>query len=144
MGFVKRTANTKAKVNPSDFESYKQQFVFDIQTIMEMDEIPRELVINWDHTGIQYVPISSWTMAKEGSKRVEIAGKDDKRQISAVFANTTSGDFLPIQVIYTRKTRKCLPTVKFPSDWNVTHTPNHWANEATTEEYIKGILMLNK
>ena len=27
MGFVKRRASTKAKVNPSDFESYKQQFV---------------------------------------------------------------------------------------------------------------------
>ena len=27
MGFVKGRASTKAKVNPSDFESYKQQFV---------------------------------------------------------------------------------------------------------------------
>ena len=78
MGFVKRRASTKAKVNPSDFESYKQQFVFDIQTVMEMEEIPRQLVINWDHTGIQYVSVSSWTMAKEGSKQVEIAGINNK------------------------------------------------------------------
>ena len=141
MGFVKRRASTKAKVNPSDFESYKQQFVFDIQTVMEMEEIPRQLVINWDHTGIQYVPVSSWTMAKEGSKRVEIAGINDKRQITAVFANTMSGDFLPPQVIYSGKTRKCLPSVKFPNDWSVTYTQNHWANEVTTEEYIKSILL---
>ena len=45
---------------------------------MEMEEIPRQLLINWDHTGIQYVPVSAWTMAKEGSKRVEIAGINDK------------------------------------------------------------------
>ena len=34
---------------------------------------------------MHYVPVSSWTMAKEGSKRVEICGMDDKRQITAVF-----------------------------------------------------------
>ncbi len=44
-----------------------------------MEEIPSELVINWDHTGIHYVPVSNWTMAKEGSKRIEIFGADDKR-----------------------------------------------------------------
>ncbi len=119
MGFVKRRSSTAAKVNPANFEYYKQQFVFDVQTVIEMEEIPRQLVINWDHTGIHYVP---WTMTKEGSKRVEIAGMNDKRQITAVFANTTSGDFLPPQVIYTGKTPKCLPSVKFPSDWNVTYS----------------------
>ena len=56
MGYVKRRANTKAKVNPSDFEAYKSQFLLDIKTVVEMEEIPKELVINWDHTGIQYMP----------------------------------------------------------------------------------------
>ena len=46
MGFVKRRVSTKAKVNPDDFESYKQQFVFDVQTVIQMEEIPRELIIN--------------------------------------------------------------------------------------------------
>ncbi len=68
MGYVKRQASSKAKVTVSDFEAYKSQFVYDINTIIEMEEIPTKLVINWDHTGIHYVPISSWTMAKEGSK----------------------------------------------------------------------------
>ena len=27
-----------------------------------MEEIPDELVINWDQTGIKYVPVSQWTM----------------------------------------------------------------------------------
>lgn len=92
--FVKRRASTKAKVNPPDFERVKAQFLFHIETVIEMEEVPCELVINWDQTGIQYVPVSSWTMAKEGSNRVEIAGIDDKRQITAVFGATMTGDFL--------------------------------------------------
>lgn len=78
----------------SDFEALKAQFIYDIQVVIEVEEIPEELVVNWDQTGIHYVPVSSWTMEKEGSKRVEIAGIDDKRQITAVFAGTLIGDFL--------------------------------------------------
>ena len=55
-----------------------------------MEEIPDSLIINWDQTGINYVPVSQWTMAKEGSKRVEVVGLNDKRQSTAVFAGTLS------------------------------------------------------
>lgn len=57
MGFVKRRASTKAKVSVSDFDQLKAQFVFDIKAIIEMEEIPGELVISWDQTGIHYVPV---------------------------------------------------------------------------------------
>ncbi len=65
-----------------------------------MEEIPSQLVINWDHTGINLVPVSNWTMAKEGSKRIAIFGKDDKCQITAVLAGTMSGEFLYPQILY--------------------------------------------
>ena len=39
-------------------------------------------------------------MENRGAKRVEIAGVDDKRPNTAVFAATVVGDFLSIQVIY--------------------------------------------
>ena len=113
MGFVKRQASTKAKVSVSDFVQLKSQFVFDVKAIIEMEEIPGELVINWDQTGIQYVPVSSSTMAKEGSKGVKIAGIDDKRKITALFGGTMARDFLPPQLIYQDKTRKNLPPVMF-------------------------------
>ena len=114
MGFVKHRATTKSKVLVSDFDDLKKQFLFDIKAFTEMEEIPEDLVINWDHTGLHYVPVSSWTMAKEGSKRVEIAGLDDKKQLMAVFAGTLSGEVLPPQIIYKGKTPKCLPSVEFP------------------------------
>ena len=142
MGYVKRKATTKAKVNVTEFESIKSQFVFDIQAIVELEEIPPELIINWDHTGIHYVPVGNWTQAKKGSTRVEVAGSEDKRQITAVFAGTKSGQFLPPQIIYAGKTKKCLPSgVEFPENWHVTFTENHWANEKTTEDYLKFILL---
>ena len=68
MGYVKRRASTKAKVAVQDFEEVKAQFLFDIKVVIEMDESPFDLVINWDQTGIHYVPVGSWTMEKEGSK----------------------------------------------------------------------------
>ena len=93
MGFVKRRGNTKAKVAVEQFEALKTQYLFDIKATVEMMEIPPELVINWDQTDIKIVPVSSWTMEKKGAKRVEIAGVDDKRQITAVFAATAVGEF---------------------------------------------------
>ncbi len=85
LGYVKSRASTKAKVTAADFDAHKAQFVFDIQTIVELEEILSDLIINWDHTGIHYVLVSNWTLAHEGSKRVAIAGADDKRQITAIF-----------------------------------------------------------
>ena len=74
-----------------------------------MDDIPPALVTNLDQTGIHYVPARSWTMEKEGAKRVEITAADDKRQITAIFAGSLSGDFLPPQHIY-KGTTTSLPT----------------------------------
>ena len=62
-------------------------------------------MINWDHTGLH------WTMAKQGAKRIEIAEVEDKWQLTAVLAGTMSGFFLPRQIIYKGKTKKCLPDV---------------------------------
>ena len=53
---------------------------------MQLRAIPESLVINLDQTGIKLVPTGDWTMAEEGSKRVEVAGLGDKRQVTATFA----------------------------------------------------------
>ena len=44
-------------------------------------------------------------------------------------------------LIYQGKTEACLPQTRFPSDWHVTHTLNHWANEVTTLDYIENIIL---
>ena len=96
MGMVKRKVSSKAKVDVERFDIVKQAFFLDIKNVVCLDEIPPKLIINWDQTAIQYVPVGSWTMESEGAKKVEIARKDDKRQITAVFAGSMAGDFLPV------------------------------------------------
>ena len=89
---------------------------------------------------MNYIPVSSWTIATEGSKKVEITGINDKRQITVVLAITKTGHYLPPQLIYAGKTCRCLPEVAFLSGWCVTYSENHWANEVTTLKYMDEIL----
>ena len=100
MGYIRRKANSKVKITVKNFEELKVNFLRDIKAIALMEEIPDSLILNWDHTGLKYVPVSSWTMAKEGAKRMFIDGKDDKRQITGVFTVTLDGQFLPPQLTY--------------------------------------------
>ena len=117
MNYVKRRASSTAKVAVKTFAQVKAQFLFDIQSLIEIEEILSSLIINWDQTAIKYIPVSTWTIADEGSKRVEIVGADDKRQITAVFAITPLGDFLAPQLIYQGTTSYQVPTQCAFSTW---------------------------
>ena len=141
LNFVKRRGSSTAKVSVQNFEELKEQFIADIKAVVDMEDIPSELIFNWDHTGISIVPGSSWTMELKGSKRVEIVGINDKRQITAVFCGTAKGHFLPFQLIYQGKTKASLPPHKFPEDWHATFTPNHWSNEDVMKDYIQKIIV---
>ena len=140
MGYVKRKASSKAKITVENLASLKEQYLLDIRGVVDMEEIPQDLILNWDQIAVHYVPVSNWTMAMEGLKKVAIAGIDDKRQITLVLAATMSGKLLPCQLVYQGKTKACLPSVTFPSDWDVTFSPNHWCNEITMEHYIQHII----
>ena len=141
LNFVKRRGSSAAKITVKHFEELKEQFLFDINAIVEIEDIPPDLVFNWDQTGISIVPGSTWTMEDKGSKRIEIVGISDKRQITALFCGTLAGEFLPLQVIYQGKTAASLPHYQFPDDWHVTFTPNHWSNEEKMIEYIEKIIL---
>ena len=93
MGFTKRKANSKSKVLPTNFEEIKCNYLSDIQSIVVMEDVPPELVINWDHTATKIVASGEWTMEKKGTKRVAIAALNDKRQITAVFGSSLSGSW---------------------------------------------------
>lgn len=42
--------------------------MFDVQAITEFDDIPEEWILNWNHMGVNFIPVSSWMMEKEGMK----------------------------------------------------------------------------
>ena len=68
MSFVKRHGSTKAKINLSvkEFTCMKQKYLNQIVKLALKKKAPPQLVINWDQTGVNIVPASSWTMEEEG------------------------------------------------------------------------------
>ena len=66
IGYVKRKASTSAKGEPSHFEELKEQYLLDIKAAVEITDIPMDLIMNWDHTGVNIVSSSQWTMEKRG------------------------------------------------------------------------------
>ena len=80
-----------------------------------MRDIPSDLVVNWDQTGLSIIPIGNWTMHEAGAKVVSIAHVDDKRQVTAVLAASAKGDYPCPQLLYKGKTRRCHPTIEFPT-----------------------------
>lgn len=142
MGFVKRKVSTSAsKYTTANFEQVKLEFLRSLSDMVKMEDIPCELILNCDQTGVRLVPSCSWTMEKKGTKRVSLSGTDDKRQITLVLCGSMTGDFLPPQVIYKGKTERCHPRMAFPRDWNVTQSEKHWSNERTTKQYYENIII---
>ena len=94
---MKRRGSTSCKADKvENVDELKREFLERIEDTVNEHDIPSNLIINWDHAGLNIVSVSNWTMAAEGSKRVEISGLGDKRQITAVFAGILSGMFIKI------------------------------------------------
>ena len=93
MGYVKRKATSKAnpQLPENKFQQIKAVFLQQVIAIVHAHCIPSDLIINIDEKGIKLVPVGDWSMAPVGSKRVEVAGLGDKRQITATFVATLSG-----------------------------------------------------
>lgn len=141
MNFVKRKGSTaKSKDTVADFNECQKAFLHEVVATVEMEDIPAELILNWDQTGIKIVPSSNWTMELQGSKRVEMIGTNDKRQITALFCGNILGDFLPLQLIYKGVSNRCHPRYEFPADWDITHSPKHWSTVSTMIQYINNIV----
>ena len=86
----------KSKHAVAEFQCLKEKSLQDVVTTVEMEEIPSELILNWDKDRpIQHVD--------HGGARYQTSGRrevNDKQQITAVFCVSLIGDFLPIQVIH--------------------------------------------
>ena len=129
MEWVKRKGTT-GKTEPSDGFLAEEKFTFQraISTAVLENDTPRDLIINLDQTLLGYLSPGKFTFCMRRSENVPIKGVDDKRQITATFAVSATDKFLPIQVIYQGKTKRCLPKFRFPKSFHVTYTPNHWSN----------------
>ena len=111
-----------------------------ISKVVYEHDIPSELVINLDQTPLFYITPGKYTFNIKGANNVPVKGIDDKRQITATFAVSAVGVFLPMQLIYTGKTNRCLPNFEFPHDFNLTYTRNHWSNLEKAVEHFEQVI----
>ena len=91
MDFTKRKGSSKTVGVPGDLDAVKNTFLCENVSTVEMEEIPGELIFNWDQTGI---PVHCGLYRQKREKRIEIAGFQDKRQITAVMCCTLMGEIL--------------------------------------------------
>jgi len=57
MGMVKRKVSDKAEIDVERLAIIKKEaFLLDVKNVVQLDEIPPELIINWDQTAIYYAP----------------------------------------------------------------------------------------
>ena len=97
---------TTGKVDPSPQFLAEEKFTFqrNISAFFSEHNIPPYLIINIDQTPLSYVNTRKYTFSFKGAKNISIKGADEKRQITATFAVSCTGEFLPIQLIYAGKT----------------------------------------
>ena len=71
MHFVRSKATTaKSKYTLDSFTDVKKFFLADFVNTVAMEDIPLELMLNWDQRGIKIVPSSDRTLEQQGAKRV--------------------------------------------------------------------------
>lgn len=66
MKYVKRRGSAKVRVPEDVFHKLKLEFLTDIKVAVLMEDIPSSLIINWNQTGISFIPGASWSMACQG------------------------------------------------------------------------------
>lgn len=108
--------------------------------MVDWHDIPEDLILNFDQTPLSYVSAPNHTLHVKGASSVPLVGKGKKKQITGTFTVSMTGEFLGPQLIYGGKTNKCHPSIDFPPEFNVTHSPNHWSNEDRVIEHLEQIV----
>ena len=142
LNFIRRKSTTANPLRaPGLIKEIGFTFYKEIRELVKWFNTPKELLINIDQTPLSFVLVSSYTMEKKGNQCVPVAGTTGYRQITGTFGVSLSGDFLSIQLIYQGKTKRSQPTYPFPREFHVTQTVNHGANENTSLDLIKEVLV---
>ena len=142
MGYRRRVATTaKLEIPSGALREAELLYHYDIVNKIEAHHIPAELVIAFDQTPSKFVPVGRTTLAKKGTKDVPLKGMTDKRCITATFAVSLSGTFLPVQLIYGGKTKKSLPRFKFPRSFSLSVNKTHYSNEKEALKYLREIIL---
>ena len=97
---IYKSGKTSGKIPPAQFEESRDIFIIDVAAEVVMNEIPRDLIVNWEQTALSIIYTGDWTMEKQGTKVIPIANADDKSQLTAMLVATPGGEYLPSQLLY--------------------------------------------
>ena len=116
---------TTGKVDSSTQFLAEEKFTFrrnqrNISALVSEHDIPPSFIINIDQTPLSYVNTGKYMFSFKDAKNFPRKGVDDKRQITATFAFSCTGEFLPIQLIYAGKTERSMPKFSFPPSFSFT------------------------
>ena len=142
MNFSRQAVTTSRPIiTRSLWAEVRSRYLFEIIDNALKYSIPDELIINVDQTPSKFVATDKMTMAAKGEKHISRAGATDKRAITVTLCETLDGHILPFQLIYTGKTERSLPNVKFPRGFCLAYNPKHWSNENETLRLIEDVLV---
>lgn len=142
---VQRKVTTKMRERPEDLEEKKEEFIRVAAEIFRRYDIPQDLVINCDETGVLFVPRAKFTLANKGTKRVRAIGVgSDKAQFTATIAVTESGTVLHTQLIFGGTTDRCHPGGTYGQQYEellFDHSSTHWQTPQTYLRYLQEIII---
>ena len=141
-GYTRRASTTsRPPVPPGLYSECRRDYLQDIDSKIKKYGIPPELVLNSDQTPSSYVSVGKSTMAQKGSTAILIKSVTDKHAITLNFGVTLANDYLPMQVIYSGKTKASQSRdFKFLSGFCVAQNPKHWSNEIESLKLIDEII----
>ena len=137
-----RCATTsKRPVAPGIISEVKLDFQRKIKAAQSKHNIPDDLIMNFDQTPLLYICSPNHTLHQRGAKSVPLISKGKKKHITGTFTVTKSGIFLPMQLIYQRKTACCLPReIDVPDGFTVSYTESHWSSEEKVIELLQEVI----
>jgi hypothetical protein len=149
MEWSERKATKAVQHTPKNWEDVCERAALRRAYIIKTEDIPPELIVNSDQTGVVYNPGAKLTWAPRGSPQVAVIGADEKRAFTALLAISLSGKVLPPQSVYVGATNASCPAPTAPkytecAAANFRHLPsksgNHWTNLGTMQDFVIHIL----
>ena len=136
----RRGTTAKREMNPALYEELTYTRNRKIANDILEQSTHNEMILDFDQTPLGFTASNRATFTEKDAESVSIANVNDMRQRTGTFCVNISGEFLPIQLIYSGVTDSCCPKVKFPDTFDITHSSNHWSNEPSISNYLKKII----
>ncbi len=147
MKWTKRKVTTDRKLTLEELSAAANEAKILVE---EMDGYHPDLVLEMDETLAPWAPMDDSTYAPKGESKVSIQGHNDKRGNTATITITRSGKLLPLQLIWSGKTKRSIPKCTWPEGFlNCFSGPSSkgnkkgtkWQNAKTIVEYLKHIVI---